>query len=111
MTEINKKQVKKLDNKENTLNPEQIIVDIYLPKIIEKYLNGGKECLTKKEQILLCMFTSSKRIANELAEGDEILMEFNKEVERLENDAEFVEAYNRAEERSVCNMDETQFNF
>ncbi len=86
-----------IQNDEKILYAKRSFVEIYLPKINEKWYNGGKASMSKKEQILLCMFTSSKEIANELAEGDEILMEFNKEVESAGSNVEIITAYDRME--------------
>ncbi len=43
------------------------------------------------------MFTSSKKQARELAEGDEILMEYNEEVEKAGSNVEIITAYDRRE--------------
>ncbi len=53
--------------------------------------------MSEKERILLCMFTSSKKLARELAEGDEILMAYNEEVERAGSNVEIITSYDRME--------------
>jgi len=86
-----------IQNDEKLLYAKRSFVEIYLPKINEKWYNEGKESLSEKERILLCMFTGSKTQAQKLAEGDEILMEYNEEVEKAGSDVEIIRAYDKSE--------------
>lgn len=110
-TEVDKtKETFYIQNDEGLLYAKRSFVEIYLPKIYQKWYNGGKESLSEKEKILLCMFTSSKSLAQELAEGDEILMEYNRELEKAGSDIEIITSYDRLEAERLGGIEQTRIN-
>lgn len=69
------------------------IINIYVPKIIEKYYNGGE--ISELERIILVYVMTNIEEAKEIAKGDEILMEYIEESKLLEGDEIFVATYNK----------------
>lgn len=59
----------------------KVLIQIYIPLIMEKLYNKGKESLSVLERCVATMVTTSRRQAKYLAHGDEVLMAF---IEKLE---------------------------
>lgn len=98
---INKFKVRGLD-KTITINEstdgrfkrtKKTFVDIYLPNTHEKYAREGKDFLSTAEKKILAMFISKKSIAEKLIKGDEMLMDFIKKLQQLNDDEGLLRSY------------------
>lgn len=72
---------------------KKLFIDVYLPNIRKKYEMRGIESLSEQERCILCMFVSKRSIAEELAKGERILMDFIKKLQELNGDDGLLRAY------------------
>jgi len=85
--------------KDGTVLVYKVSLDIYVPKIYEKYYNEGEKSLNKFERFVIVMTTTDEKLAEELARGDEVMEKYVREAKVTRySDPDLVEAYDHVED-------------
>ena len=79
-----------------------IIHHISMVKIVYKYYNNNR--LNKFEKTIVMMYTSDKKILEELSKGDEDLMNLKETIEEKSMDDEIIGLYNEKEMQDYVNQ-------
>ena len=77
------------------LTNKLIVINIYIPKLMEKVYNEGVESLTKLERYLYFLTIEDEEEAREISKGDKIMEEYMEEAMEVTGSRSFGESYNK----------------
>ena len=77
------------------LTNKLVIINIYIPKLMEKVYNEGVESLTKLERYLYFLVIEDEEKAREISKGDKIMEEYMEEAMEVTGTRSFGVAYNK----------------
>ena len=83
-------------------NENYIIHHISMVKIVYKYYNNNR--LNRFEKAIVMMYTSDKKVLEELSKGDEDLMNLKETIEEKSMDDEIIGLYNEKEMQDYVNQ-------
>ena len=88
--------VNAIQNKAGLLLTEKLIfIQIYVPNLIRKWYDLGKEKLEESEKFLLALVLKDINISKELGEGIEIMKEYIEEAQEVVLDDDLRESYDK----------------
>ena len=100
-------QVYNLKSNDNTLYTDKItIVNIYLPKLYEMCYNKNIDELDELERVLLTLYSEDVAKSMEFGGDIKVMEEYVNEAEKISNDEEIKEVYDREKEYTIAVREE-----